>query len=202
MSSLITVVLGMSNMPVAQKIKYGRQVTEAMSNHPSVFTNPLPSLSVVNSAINDLEIAMQDASDGGKSKTALMHDKERIMYKLMKRLARYVEIVADGDESVVHLATLSIKTPSLRNKVTDFELYLPDDLGAVGLRCKARPKTLYRWEYCLGPVGSNPWQVGNLTDNSNSFIGNLTSGSTYWFRVILMSKTGESTLGPKATIPL
>ncbi|MCW3076134.1 MAG: hypothetical protein JWO32_743 [Bacteroidetes bacterium] len=201
MSNLINVALNMSSMSVSQKIKFGRQVADAMANHPSVFTTPIPSLAVVNSAINDLEIAMQDASDGGKSKTALMHDKEQTVYLHLKNLARYVEIIASGNAEIIHLATFSVKAVGIKQNI-DFDIFLPDDLGAVGLKCKARKKVMYRWEYCKDPMGANQWLVGNITSVSSSFIGNLESNVKYWFRVVLITVAGENALPPKCILPL
>ncbi|MCW3077843.1 MAG: hypothetical protein JWO32_2452, partial [Bacteroidetes bacterium] len=175
MNNFLNVALNMSNMSVPQKINRGRQIADAVANHPSVFTNPYPSLATLNSALNDLELAWNDAIDGGKSKTALMHDRERIVHKLLKDTANYVQSIANGDEQIVHLATLNVKAKPVIQK-PDFEVFLPDDLGAVGLRCKARAKTFYRWEYCKEPMANNPFVTGNITYVSSSFIGNLESG--------------------------
>jgi hypothetical protein len=202
MNNLINVALNVSHLSVPHLINRARQIADAIGNNPSVFTSPNPTLAVFNSAINDLEIAWNDAEDGGKSKKAIMHDKERIMHKHLKDMANYVELVANGDEEVVHLASLTVKEKPIRIK-PDFEVFLPDDLGAVGLRCKARKKTLYRWEYCVDPIGNaNQWTLGNTTDISSSFIGNLTSGIKYWFRVVLVDATGEHALPAQYIIPL
>jgi hypothetical protein len=201
MNNLISVALNVSNLSVPQKINRARQIADAIGNYPSVFTNPSPTLTVLNSAINDLELAWNDAEDGGKSKTALMHDKERLLQKFLKDIAHYVEMVANGDEQIVHLASLTVKAKPVRVK-PDFEVFLPDDLGAVGLRCKARKKTIYRWEYCKAPLGTNQWLTGNITDVSSSFIGNLESSVMYWFRVIVIDAAGEHPLTPLSIIPL
>ncbi|MCW3075686.1 MAG: hypothetical protein JWO32_295, partial [Bacteroidetes bacterium] len=147
------------------------------------------------------DYAWNDATDGGKSKTAIMHDKERVVIKLLNDLAHYVESVANGDEQIIHLASMTVKAIGIKTPV-DFEIILPDDLGAVGLKCKARPKTLYRWESCLDPMNNNSWTVASTTDVSSTWIGNLTSNVLYWFRVVLINKTGEHPLSPKCIVPL
>lgn len=201
MSNLLNVALNVYNMAVPELINRGRQISDAVATNPGVFINPAPSISVVNSAINDLELAWANAVDGAKSKHALMRDKKIIVIKHLKNLANYVQFVADNDEQIVHLATLELKAKGIRNK-PDFEVYLPDDDGAVGLRCRARKKTMYRWEYCKDPIANNSWVVGNTTITSSSFIGGLDSNVMYWFRVVLINGFGETPLTPLPYVTL
>jgi len=201
MSNFLNVALNVSTLSVPQLINRARQISDAIANNPGVFTTPSPSISVVNSAINDLELAWNDAADGGKSKVAFMHAKKRDVLKQLRLLAKYVEYIAGNDDEIVILATLDLKTKPVINK-PDFEVFLPDDRGAVGLRCKARPKTFYRWEYCKDPMANNPFVTGNITNVSSSFIGNLESGQKYWFRVVLVTVFGEHVLAPEYIIPL
>ncbi|MBA3663421.1 MAG: fibronectin type III domain-containing protein [Bacteroidetes bacterium] len=200
-SNFKKVALNISKLSVPQKINKGRLFVDSIGNNPNVFSNPTPPLAILLLALDDLEAAWNQASDGGKSKTALMHDKERIVMKLLNDLAHYVESIADGDEQVIHLASMTVKAIGIKTPV-DFELILPDDLGAVGLKCKARPKTLYRWEYCLNPMNTDTWSVATTTDVSSTWIGNLTSNVLYWFRVVLINKAGEHPLDPKCIVPL
>lgn len=199
MSSFKNVALNMSQMSVPQKINRGKQIADAISNNPGVFTNPAPSISVVYGAINDLEQAWGDTAGGGKNEVALMHDLEQILMSHLRLLASYVEHLAQGDELIIHLATLEVKAKPIQQK-PDFEVFLPDDDGAVGLRCKARKQTLYRWEYCKDPLANNQWTTAQLTGTCSTFIGNLDSNVMYWFRVVLVSPMGETVLGPEAIV--
>jgi hypothetical protein len=195
MNNLLKVALKVSRLTVPQLIIRGRQISDAIAANPGTFNSPEPSIAVVNSAINDLDLAYNDTADKAKSKFALMRDKKRTVLKLLIDLGNYVQHIADGDEEIVHLATLDVKAQPIPVR-PDFEVFLPDDDGAVGLRCRARKKTFYRWEYCKDPLANNQWTVGNITEGTSSFIGGLDSSVMYWFRVILVSATGETTLGP------
>ena len=181
----------MSKYSVPQKINRARLIVTTVAANPVVFANPNPTLAAINSAIDDLEIAWNDAADGGKIKTALMHDKESELLKLLNDLAHYVEGVANGDEAIVHLAGLEVKKYS-KPTLPDFEVFNAADRGAVGLRVKAHAKTIYRWEYCKDPIADNTWQTAKSTNVSNTFIGDLESGTRYWFRVRFDSAFGES----------
>ncbi|MCW3075622.1 MAG: hypothetical protein JWO32_231 [Bacteroidetes bacterium] len=195
------VALNVSKLSVPQKINKGRMFVDSIASNPAIFINPMPSLAVISSAIDDLEIAWNEATDGGKSKTAIMHDKERIVMKLLYDLAHYVEGIAFGNEEIIHLASMSVKQVGIKTPI-DFEVFLPDDRGAVGLKCKARPKTLYRWEHCKDPLNSNSWVIAMTTDVSSTFIGNLESNVLYWFRVVQINKVGEHALAAKCIAPL
>jgi hypothetical protein len=192
-----TVALNFKKLPVPEKINKARLAVKSIGAQPTIFTNPV----LITNAINDLETAWNNAADGSKIKVAIMHDKELILDKHMKHLGHYVDLIANGDESIIHLSSFDVKKVGSRNK-PDFEVFLPDDPGAVGLRCKARKKTVYHWEYCQSACNPVNWVSGGNTDVASTFIGNLQSGVQYWFRVVLISATGEHPLSPLTIVPL
>lgn len=190
MKTHLKVVLNISKLSVPEKISKSRHVYDAIADNGSVFSNPNPSLSELDTAINDLESAWLKAQDGGKSLTALMHDKESNLVKLMNDLAHYVESVCDNDPEIVHLAKLDVKRKPMFNRLP-FVVYQLDHSGAVGLRVTPRGKTLYRWEYCLDPQSSNSWIIAKTTSLASAEIENLLAGGLYWFRVVFMGVNGD-----------
>jgi hypothetical protein len=103
--------------------------------------------------------------------------------------------VANGDEEIVHVATLETRTRGIIKK-REFEILNVTSQG-VKLRCKARIKTFYRWEYCVEPTdNTGNWIVANATDKCFTYINSLQADMLYWFRVVLVSSTGETYLGP------
>lgn len=189
----------MYNLSVPEKISVATARVAAVASYPLVFLNAGPLLASVSFAINALDTAWKKAEDGGTKDTAQMHDKEEVLMQWMKSLANFVEDTAKGDEAIVHLAGMQVKVQG-QKYIADFEVFLPDDLGAVGLRCKARKKTIYRWEYSKDPAGS--FVSDHQTDVCTSFIGNLDSNVPYWFRVVLINKTGDHPLDAKCITPL
>lgn len=188
----LKVALNMSSISVPDKINKARHITDAINSNTTVFASPSPAIITVTNAIDDLEIAWNNAADGGKSKTAIMHDKESLLMKLMNDLAHYVEGIADGDEATVHLAAMDTKKkPQVKNP-PEFEVYQWDAHGAVGVRAKARVKTIYKWLYCKAPLASNAWTTASTTDISRSMISGLDAGSLYYFKVIFVSASGET----------
>ncbi|MBA2614035.1 MAG: fibronectin type III domain-containing protein [Bacteroidetes bacterium] len=188
----LKVALNMSRTSVPDKINKARLITDAINNNPATFASPIPAIATVVTAINDLEIAWNNAVDGGKSKKAIMHDKESELLKLMNDLGHYVEGVADGDESKVHLAAMdSKKLPHIKN-LSEFEVAATDDRGAVNLKVKAKIKTVYKWQYCMAPTNQNAWVTASSSTVSRATIGNLVSGALYYFRVLFINTSGDS----------
>ncbi len=192
MKNNLKVALNINNLSVSEKINKARSFVDALTNNPGIFTNPSPALATVTTAVDDLETAWNDAVDGGKTRKALMHDKEKVMVKLLFDLAHYVEGVANNDETIVHLAGMEIKKTG-HISVPDFEVVHAADRGAVRLRVKpATKKTVYRWEFCKDPIGNAPFTVAKTTTQAITNFGDLDEGVKYWFRVVFISDGGES----------
>jgi hypothetical protein len=194
-SNNLIVVLEMARLSIPEKVNKSRNISGAIADNAAIFTNPDPPISAVDAAIDDLENAWIKAQDGGKSLTALMHDKERVLMSVMTDLAHYVQRVSKNDVEVVHLAKLDVKkSPSVNRP--EFDVIQLDHQGAVGLRVKPRSKNIYKWQYCLDPIASNSWVTAKSTNVANAEIENLTVGELYWFRVVFISTSGEEAHAP------
>lgn len=195
------VALNMSKLSVPQKIQKARLIVESIASNPNVFTNPAPSLITMTNAIDDLELAVDEAKDGAKTKVLIMRDKERDLMRVMNAAAAYVEFVAQGDSEIVHLAGLRYKQSPTRVD-EDFEVTLPDDQGAVLLKCNRRAKSLYEWYYSTDTGEQKNWTKSHRTSVSSTVIGNLQSGMPYWFRVVIVDENGQHPLPYKGAVPL
>lgn len=168
-------------------------ITKIASN-PQQFPNPGAVLTNASTAVNNLQAAMLDAADGGKSKTAIMHDREEELITAMNRLGAYVESAANGDPAIVHLAGMAVRKPASRNAYA-FNVTQNGTPGMVSLTTEPQEKTLYKWEYCKDPISSNTWTEANRTNACRSKIGSLGAG-LYWFRVVTDNVNGEHTSDP------
>lgn len=183
-------VLNMSKLSVAAKINRARIIVESIDANPTVFITPNPDLITLNNAIDELEKAFTDASDGGKTKTAVMHDKEAEVMKLMNDLTAYVQAIADGDESVIHLASLYVKV--FRGPGVDaFSVERGENHGEVIVKVKAVRGACYHWQYCPEPIVTNNWIDAGESTQSRILIKGLTPGLVYWFRVAIVDKNGK-----------
>lgn len=179
----------MSRLTALEQLGKAKAVTGSLAANPQVFANPSPPLALVNTAIADLEAALIGAADGSRSKTALAHSKQAALLKLMNDLANYVQAVANGDKLVVYMAGLDVKKTSSFNK-PDFSVKQGPTSGSVLLTVRAHAKTLYKWQYCKDPAGTNGWTDIGYTSVCHSGISQLQPG-LYWFRVIFLDDKGE-----------
>lgn len=189
--SAVRVALKLSRLSVPEKINRARFIVDSIASTPNFFQNPDPSLFNVAGAINDLEKAWNNAADGGKSKKAMMHEKEDDLLSIMIDLSHYVEKIAAGDTEVIRAAGMEPKKPGSHNGTPDFEVTHAADRGAVRLRCKPKAKTAYRWEFCEHPLEKNTWKLAKVTNVSVTNFGDLTEGMKYWFRVVYVGN-GET----------
>ncbi len=189
----VKVALLMYKLSVAQKINKARLIITKVTANSSTFSSPSPSLAILKATTDDLETAWNNAQDGGKNLTALMHDKEADFLKHFNDFANYVEALADGNEAIIHLANLDVKKKATVKNTAEFEVYQWNDRGAVGLKVKARKKTIYKWQYCKAPLSTNTWVDGITTDVAHATIGDLEVGAYYYFRVVFIDGTGEHT---------
>jgi len=89
MNKILRVALNMSQLSVPDKINKATAIVAGISSNAGVFTSPTPALNTVNAAILALQIAWNNAQDGGKTKKAIMHDKETKLMKLVTDLSHY-----------------------------------------------------------------------------------------------------------------
>jgi hypothetical protein len=183
----LRVVLNMSRLSVPGKLNKSKMVHAAIGSNTTVFASAAPLLGSLGTAITALETAWTDAQDGGKSLTALMHDREAELDSIMSRVAAYVEGVADGDPAIVHMAGLSIKRSKGATKVS-FEVKAGRGSGTIQLRVKAIKGAAYFWEYS---IDNATWFDAGSTVQSRTKVDRLNPGTRYWFRYGWVDKDGE-----------
>ncbi len=103
------VVLNASKLSVPDFILKSRLYIKSVCAHPDTFKKPFPSLDVLAVATQELEEAWENTADGSKIKKADLKKKKRDLHKLFKLAAQYVEDLANGDETVILLSSLSVK---------------------------------------------------------------------------------------------
>lgn len=176
-----------SELTLTGLISKARLVTQRVTDNPSIFTNCAVINPKVIQAIADLEAAQAEADDGAKSKLAYMYDKQQVLIRLLNTLGQYIQEIADGDESIIHLAGLDVVKRSASVK-PDFRVEQGDNTGSVNIKIKARrEKTMYRWEHSSDGLS---WMSDGVTTVCKNTIEGLARG-IYWFRVILIDKSGE-----------
>lgn len=188
--SSLKAVLNMSGLSMSAKINRARVIVQAIDSHPNTFQSPNPDLNTVKQAIDALETAFSEASDGGKTRTKLMYNKEDELTVLMNALAAYVQLIADGDESIVFLAAMNVKT-IFRPGARTFSVEQGKDSGEVIIKTPTVKGAVYFWEYIPDPVKADGWISAGNSVLSSMTVKGLTPGIRYWFRVYYIDREGK-----------
>ncbi|MBI2720749.1 MAG: hypothetical protein HYX39_01105 [Bacteroidetes bacterium] len=190
-----------ANLKLIRKIPRAMELANAIAAHKNIFKNPEPTPAAIKKAVEDLEKEIETGHSGNSNHRNDMHTKEYKLNTLISDLAHYVEKVADNDEEIVNLSTFQLRKVPTR-KPSDFEVFLPDDPGAVGLKCSPKSKTVYSWQMCPGVYNANNFTEVQRTTVASTFVGGLESNAVYWFRVVLIQASGDKYSPAKGIVTL
>lgn len=184
----LKVVLNAHAFSVPQLINETRLWAQRVNDNAGSLPSCVATAARILIAAGELEIADAAATDGGKNKTREKKDKYNKLMDLLPVLAHQVELDANGDESIVHLAGMEVQRKGGRT-ASEFSASQSEGQGSVTLRAKARAKTIYKWQYATDPALAS-WIDAGLSRVSRKVISQLSSG-VYWFRVVFIDDSGE-----------
>ena len=181
----VNVVFDFLRLPIPAKIIKGRNVVTEMTENPN-FPNPDIALSELGETSDTLEVRYLAAQGGGKENTVLLHQTEEVWNNLMRKEAKYVERIADGDEAVIISAGFSAsKQPSPAQR-PEFSAEAGQKSGSVLLRRQAvKGARAYIWQYCVNsiPEQEEEWKIAQVSGKASIEISDLIPVTKYWFRV-------------------
>ena len=143
-------------MSVPAKINKAKFIVTCLMGNTN-FQNPIPTLAVITLAINDLEGAWNAAADGGKVKTATIHDKEDVLLAKMSALAIFVEATAANDVSKVNSSGFDVKHAGGNFVAEGLAVSLGKQSGEVNARVKSQPRAVFHWQFSTDPVMATSW---------------------------------------------
>lgn len=184
----LKVVLNAHAFSVPELINQARLWAQRVNDNASSLPSCVATAANILIAAAELETADEAATDGGKNKTREKKDKYNKLMVLLPVLAHQVEADANGDETIVHLAGMEVQRKKSYS-VPEFSASQSEGRGSVTLRAKARPKTIYKWQYATDPSLAS-WIDAGLSRGCKKVISHLNSG-VYWFRVVFIDDTGE-----------
>ena len=94
------VLLSFTLIAHAEKASYYRNVVAKFTGN-ALFPTPIISLADLIAALDKFEADILAARDGGHLAVAVMHDSEIAIDKMFRSLAHYVDMIADGDETII-----------------------------------------------------------------------------------------------------
>jgi hypothetical protein len=189
------IVLDFVRIPVAQKTEFGKGVISKMKNNPK-FATPDVTVEELEAKNTLLETRSVAALSGGKEATALMHQTEDEWNDLMRKMAKYVDRIADGDETIILSAGFNLAKQPAPAVRPEFSVELGEKSGSVIIRRQAAEGAKsYIWQYCTSetPAANDAdWVTAQVTSKASVELIGLTPKATYWFRSAAVTPSGTT----------
>ena len=188
----VNVVFDFVHLPISGKVAKGRNIITDMMNNPN-FPTPDISLDLVKELTDLLENRSLAAQNGGKAETTLMHQTETVWDDAMRKMARYVERIANDDPAIILSAGFNLSKQPLPYQRPELSAEQGEKSGTILLRRQAVPGAKsYIWQYCINtlPENESGWTFAAATSKASTEIDNLIPVSKYWFRVAAVTPQG------------
>ncbi len=177
-----------TRLSIVEKASFCRNVIVKMTNN-ATFSAPDVPLADALDALNAFDAAILGAKDGGHTAISIRNDCEKVVDAKFILLAKYVDRIADGDETTILSSGFNeSRQPSTPTKE---ELTVKDGDFPGSIFTKSwliDHNGSYRWEIRL--LGAIEWVV-YVSIQSSFVISGLISGSTYEVRVAAVTKDGQ-----------
>lgn len=180
--------------PISVLIMFVRNVIAMMTGNTS-FPTPSPTLPVVKTAVDDLEVKAQAALNGGKVEYAARRAAEATVLSLTRQLGNYVESTANGDlETLISSGFEAVRAPSpsvIPAVPASATLDHTDQSGELLLRFVG-DYNVRNFSIEYGESASGPWTDNGLSTSTRVTLDGLTPGKTYWARACANGAAGTS----------
>ena len=210
----IKVALNLDDKSVPEKIQFGRHVVTKMTGNEN-FPDPPgtnPDLAEVTTASNEVETAYDNRKNVEEG-TAIVHEKETVLDKLLTQLGHFVEDIANNNpataKSIVQSAGMEVKAES--EPVGD--LPAPENLKAVvgdgeGIieldSDSVKGASAYVWNVSADPIAPGSWEMmgdfESLTTASKFTWEDLEPGAKFHFRGAAIGAAGRGAWSDPATL--
>jgi hypothetical protein len=180
-------------MNMGELIEEGRSIFKKMTGNV-FFPTPDVSLAALATAIDSLEDSYTISRDGGgKLAVAKTNTLRKVLENLLRKLASYVDRIADGDEKIILSSGFDTTKEPQPATHPVFKVTAGGVQGQVILVHKAvHGATAYVWQYSKDtiPAEDKLWVFAGVSSQAKCVIENLDSLSKYWFRVSPVLRIG------------
>ena len=173
-------------------ITYARAVVTAMTANPH-FPAPVPALTAVTAATDDLQLAETAALTRAKGTIAIRNEKRAALVTLLRQLKGYVQTVVDANietgTSIIESAAFAVKKTAV-HKQRVFAAAPGLVSGSAKLVApSAGARAFYEWQYSVD--GGKTWVGAPGTMQAKTTVAGLTPGASVQFRYRPATKSGE-----------
>ena len=196
----------LSGVPDGDAIQTCSNLKTALTGNAN-FTTPVPSLTTFGTAITAAQTALtvaDNAAATAKQATANKDTAIATLTTLANQLVGYVDLTANGDESKILSAGLSIraaKAPqSVPNQVMNLALTAGDNAGTLDGQWDFLPNAKsYEAQMSADPFTTTSWVTADTVTKSSSTLTGFTSGAKIWARVRAINSAGKGAWSDPAT---
>jgi hypothetical protein len=162
-------------------------VLKNMEGNP-YFPSPEPAMGQFRAAIASYRAAIARAEDGRKQDTVIKRDQRKIIEKMLKSLAAYVQQTSGGSESIIATSGFDVhkKRVRLGELGKPHELRVRPGINHGSVEAKWRPVGRARnYEFAYREASAQPGNNWNIQTSTKCkvLVEGLTSGTKYTFRV-------------------
>ena len=182
------------NLDAAQLLQFAEEVYNKMTENSDIFATPPPDLATLATVTTAYRDAVTEAAFNDRRAISFRNDKRGELEIVISDLAKYVEITARGNQTVILSAGfLPTKDPSPDNGVNPKAERLevqPHGLGSLKIVAKVAPwkkARYYQFEYRKKEVGAE-WNT-ILSSTATLDIENLEAFQEYEFRASYLGRS-------------
>jgi len=189
----VKVFLGFLRMALVVKLEFYRNVIACLTAN-ELFSKPDVELIVLNSAVAKFAADFNASQTGSHEAVAKMRQSEKIADGYFRKIAMYVDRIADGDEAVIlNAGFYPTKQPASPSRPL-FSAVNSKKPGEIVLKCKAVPGAYaYTWQFFLGsasPAKDEDWVFAGTSTQVTFVVSGLTGLTKYCFRVCAVKSSG------------
>lgn len=204
---IYTVKLGIQGLTPEQLVERGRAHVDRLTANPNFPPPTIPTTASITAACDALEAANLDVvNNGGRQDRLIQRERARDLRRLLKELAGYVQAQSTGDpEKIASAGFETRKTPEPIGTVAappNMRARTNSLPGNVDLRWDGvNGKLIYQvWITSGDPLLPTGWSQLTMTGRNFHTATELTSGTTYSFRVNAVGASGPGPLSDHASV--
>ncbi|QQS28044.1 MAG: fibronectin type III domain-containing protein [Sphingobacteriales bacterium] len=176
----------------------GRKVHLDLSGNTD-FLTPVPALPVLETALDNYEIAISNAANGGRHLVATRNEKRAVVVDILQRLGTYVDLNSPDIASIILGSGFDIYTtehevaPASEKPTIEYAKDAAHS-GAVKVKSsKMKHAIANQLRYTSDPFGPEARWTELPSQTKTTFLLNgLTPGVIYWFQTLTISTKGRS----------
>jgi hypothetical protein len=188
----------LSGVPDGDAIQTCSNIKTALTGNAD-FTTPPVSLSAFGTLITAAQTALTASDNALAASKQATADKDVAIAALgaaANQIAAYVDLTANGDESKILSAGLSVRaarTPQVvPGQVMNLSLTTSDNAGALDVHWDSLPGAKsFEVQTSPDPFTTTSWVTADTLTNSKTTLTGFTSGSRLWVRVRGINSAGK-----------